>query len=155
MFGAPTPQPGLFAQYWPHACALFVAFLGFVVLGPNSDVVAYGSFPPAGPARNAGTLVTGRGFVRTDVYLPSGDPSAPRLHGWWYRPKSAKYSEQLPTILMASGLGAQVGLCKPFAMLCQRRCTGMVGGRAFEVQRRSVPRLLTPLPFLKPAYKSA
>jgi len=149
MLVTPSPQPGLLTQYWPHVCTVLVAVLGFIVLGPNSDIVAYGSFHPAGPTRTAGTLVTGRGFVRTDVYFSSGDERAPLLHGWWYRPKSARYNDKLPTVLMASGLGAQVGL-KMYWMVPEGEWMGFMNKKlrllttALEcTNNRAVPRVIS------------
>ena len=83
-----------------------VAELGYALVGHNENIVAYGSFDPAGPARVEGTITSSRDgkWTRRDVYFYSVDGS--RCHGWFYRPSSV--ADKLPVVVMASGLGAQI-----------------------------------------------
>ena len=88
--------------------ALFVvgiASLSWILFGPNSDIVSYGSFKKGGPERVEGTVVIGERWKRRDVYFYTVDGS--RCHGWFYEPSSVE-GEKVPVIVMASGLGAQI-----------------------------------------------
>jgi len=89
-----------------------VAAVAWVIFGPNDDIIAYGSFAGGGgPERVEGTVVTGDGWTRRDVFFPtlaaagkgsSGGSSGgvgngawgaesrgELLHGWFYRPAGA------------------------------------------------------------------
>jgi hypothetical protein len=91
--------------WFAHLCIISLAAISYVIFGPNTDIVAYGSFPRSGPRRIDGAREEMEEYMRSNVYFPNVEGT--KLHGWYYRP--ANYLDvKLPTIVMASGLGAQI-----------------------------------------------
>lgn len=88
-----------------HICIVLIALIGYVIFGPNEDIVAYGSFEKGGPKRLDGAREETEVYQRSNVYFKNVDGT--KCHAYYYRPLNY-FDIKIPTIVMASGLGAQI-----------------------------------------------